>query len=65
MINKNEKFYDYRIEFETVDKSDCGFEIVEASGIEEAIEIFRAYYAIEDYRITDIYRKLIASWNNK
>lgn len=65
MTHKNERVYDYRIEFETIDGSDCGFEIVEASGIEEAIEIFRMYYAIEDYRIAEVYRKLNASWDNK
>lgn len=62
MRYKNERIYNYRIDFKTTDNTDYGFEMVEAHTTDEAIKIFRSYYPIDIYRITDVYRKISGSW---
>lgn len=64
MKYKGERVYDYRIEFATRDDSDYGFEIVEAHNTDEAIKIFRTWYPVDEYKITEVYRKISGDWNN-
>lgn len=63
MRYKNERIYTYRIDFKTIDESDWGFELIDAHNTDEAIEIFRSYYPIDVYKITDVYRKISGDWN--
>ena len=64
MKYKNERVYDYRIDFKTIDDTDYGFDMVEAHNTDEAIEIFRSYYPKDTYLITNVYRKISGSWEN-
>lgn len=63
MRYKNETVYTYRIDFKTFDDNDWGFDMIEAHNTDEAIKIFRSYYPINKYKITDVYRRISGSWD--
>lgn len=52
------KTYVYRIDFESADGSNWGWELVEAKTVDEAIWIFRQEYRKEVYNITDVLRRI-------
>ena len=63
MRYKNETIYTYRIDFATTNNDDWGFELIDAHNTDEAIKIFRSWYPINEYNITDVYRKIAGNWS--
>lgn len=58
MRAKYEKIFIFRIDFETADGDDYGFELIEAHDVDEAITIFRDYYEKDEYLITDVLKRI-------